>query len=182
MRQNRDYIPYVLLDGFKVSAHFISFHFIIITEQTAQQVSSGPSIASNVFIVFISIATAVAPPTHNKVYVREWMSIIKEKREDIIRSLDVLNVGPYLVRNGVLSQRKYTEEFSSLIEDGRAANDELTPRLYEVIVKKPVEFCKALDEAIKETQHGGHQELLILLQQNMVCDIIDTPHSNVAMQ
>ena len=99
------------------------------------------------------------------------MSIIKEKREDIIRSLDVLNVGPYLVRNGVLSQQKYTEEFRSLIEDGRAANDELTPKLYEVILKKPVAFCKALDESVKETQHERHQELLMLLQQNVVRDV-----------
>ena len=99
------------------------------------------------------------------------MSLIKEKREDIVRILDVLNVGPYLVRNGVLSQQKYTEEFSSLIEDGRAVNDELAPKLYEVILKKPVEFCKALDESVKETQHEGHQELLMILQQNVVSDV-----------
>ena len=122
--------------------------------------------ASNVFVF---IATAIAPPTHSKVH--DWMSIIKEKREDIIRSLDVLKIGPYLVRNGVLSQQKYTEEFRSLIEDGRAGNDELTPKLYEVIVKKPVEFCKALDESVKATQHEGHQELLILLQHNVVSDL-----------
>ena len=96
------------------------------------------------------------------------MSIVKEKKEDIIRGLDVLNIGPYLVRNGVLSQKKYTEEFSSLIEDGRAVNDELTPKLFEVILDKPSQFCKALDECVKETHHEGHQELVILLQQNVV--------------
>lgn len=96
------------------------------------------------------------------------MSIVKEKKEDIIRGLDVLNIGPYLVRNGVLTQKKYTEEFSSLIEDGRAVNDELTPKLFEVILDKPSQFCKALDECVKETHHEGHQELVILLQQNVV--------------
>ena len=96
------------------------------------------------------------------------MSIVKEKKEDIIRGLDVLNIGPYLVINGVLSQKKYTEEFSSLIEDGRAVNDELTPKLFEVILDKPSQFCKALDECVKETHHEGHQELVILLQQNVV--------------
>ena len=82
----------------------------------------------------------------------------------------MLSVGPYLVRNGVLSQQKYTEEFGNLIEDGRAVNEELTPKLYEVILKKPVEFCKALEESVKETQHEGHQELLTILQQNVVRD------------
>ena len=99
------------------------------------------------------------------------MSIVKEKREDIIRTLDVLNIGPYLVRNGVLSQQKYTEEFSSLIEDGRAVNDELTPKLFEEILNKPAKFCKALDESVNETHHKGHQELLIILQQNVVRNI-----------
>ena len=99
------------------------------------------------------------------------MSLIKQKREEIIHGLDVINVGPYLVRNGVLSQQKYTEEFGNLIEDGRAVNDELTPKLYEVILTKPVEFCKALEESIKETQHEGHQELLRILQQNVVSDV-----------
>jgi len=96
------------------------------------------------------------------------MSLIEENKQNIIRSLDVLNIGPYLVRNGVLSQQKYTEEFSSLIEDGRNVNDDLTPKLYEVILTKPVEFCKSLDESVKETKHEGHQELLILLRQNVV--------------
>ena len=96
------------------------------------------------------------------------MSVVKERREEIIRCLDVLNIGPYLVNNGVLSQQKYTEEFSSLIEDGRAVNSELTPKLFEVILNKPSEFCKALDESVKETHQEGHQELLILLQQNVV--------------
>ena len=95
------------------------------------------------------------------------MSLIKEKREDIIRNLDVLNIGPYLVRNGVLSQQEYTEEFRSLIEDGRAVNSDLTPKLCDVVLKKPVEFCKALDESVNETKHEGHQELLIILQQNV---------------
>ena len=99
------------------------------------------------------------------------MSLIKQKREEIIRGLDVLSVGPYLVRNGVLSQQKYAEEFGNLIEDGRAVNDEMTPKLYEVILKKPVEFCKALEESVKETQHEGHQELLTILQQNVVRDV-----------
>ena len=71
----------------------------------------------------------------------------------------------------MLSQQKYTEEFGNLIEDGRAVNDELTPKLYEVILTKPVEFCKALEESIKETQHEGHQELLRILQQNVVSDV-----------
>ena len=101
------------------------------------------------------------------------MSVVKERREDIIRDLDVLNIGPYLVSNGVLSQQKYTEEFSSLIEDGRAVNGELTPKLFEVILNKPSEFCKALDESVKETHHEGHQELLILLQQNVVRYFMD---------
>ena len=96
------------------------------------------------------------------------MSLIKENREDIIRNLDVLNIGPYLVRNGVLSYQKYTEEFSSLIENGQAANDELTPKLCEVIFEKPVEFCKSLDESVKDTKHEGHQKLLTLLQKNVV--------------
>ena len=96
------------------------------------------------------------------------MSMIKEKKEDIIRNLDVLNIGPYLVRNGVLSQQEYTEEFRSLIEDGRAVNSDLTPKLYDVALEKPAEFCKALDESATETKHEGHQELLTLLQQNVV--------------
>ncbi|XP_065902223.1 myosin heavy chain, clone 203-like isoform X1 [Dysidea avara] len=89
---------------------------------------------------------------------------LKESSQEIIRRLDVLNIGPYLVKYNVISQREYIEEYSSVIEDGRAVNGDLTPKLCNVILKKPAEFCKALEESVKETKHKDHQELLTLLQ------------------
>jgi len=93
---------------------------------------------------------------------------LKESSQEIIRRLDVLNIGPYLVKYNVISQREYTEEYGSVIEDGRAANSDLTPKLCIVMLKKPVEFCKALEESVKETRHKDHQQLLTLLQHNVV--------------
>ena len=85
----------------------------------------------------------------------------------IIRLLDIMTIGPYLVRHNILQMDEYFNDYHCVLANHHSYNAKLLPKLATKLKKYPQHFMTALEECVASEQCDGHQELLTILKDHM---------------
>ena len=85
----------------------------------------------------------------------------------IIRLLDIMTIGPYLVKHNILQMDEYYNDYQCVLANHHSYNAKLLPKLATKLKKYPQNFITALEECVMNEQCDGHSELLMILQDYM---------------